>query len=64
MNINSVPSDQKFTSILPTYVAKELTEGGDQANIVLDDQLYKLRITRSGKLIPVSYTHLTLPTKA
>ena len=51
MNINSVPSDQKFTSILPTYVAKELTKGGDQANIVLDDQLYKLRITRSGKLI-------------
>ena len=51
MNINSVQSDQKFTSILPTYVAKELTEGGDQANIVLDDQLYKLRITRSGKLI-------------
>ena len=51
MNVNSVTSDQKLTSILPTYVAEELTEGGNQANIVLDDQLYKLRITRSGKLI-------------
>lgn len=35
----------------PTYDATELTKGGTIANIVLEDQTYTLRITRSGKLI-------------
>ena len=36
---------------LPTYDATQLTKGGDLARIKLGDQLYTLRITRSGKLI-------------
>jgi hemin uptake protein HemP len=51
MNLNIVPPKKNTQEILPSYSAKELTEGGDQANIILDDQHYKLRITRSGKLI-------------
>jgi hemin uptake protein HemP len=38
-------------SPLPAYNARDLTECGDQARIVLDDQVYTLRITRAGKLI-------------
>jgi hemin uptake protein HemP len=36
---------------LPAYGARDLTEGGDLARIVLDGQVYTLRITRAGKLI-------------
>jgi hemin uptake protein HemP len=36
---------------LPAHDAARLTEGGDQAHIVLGDQTYTLRITRAGKLI-------------
>jgi len=36
---------------LPTYSAQDLTKGADQAQIVLGDQTYTLRITRAGKLI-------------
>ncbi|MCZ4351919.1 hemin uptake protein HemP [Roseovarius aestuarii] len=36
---------------LPTYDARQLTEGGDQARIVFDNKIYNLRITRAGKLI-------------
>ncbi|MBU3030192.1 hemin uptake protein HemP [Paracoccus marinaquae] len=42
------------TSILariPQHDATELTRGGNQAMILLDDQVYQLRITRAGKLI-------------
>ena len=35
----------------PTYNAIELTKGGNLARIVLENQIYTLRITRSGKLI-------------
>jgi len=35
----------------PLYDARALTEGGDLAQIKLEDQLYTLRITRAGKLI-------------
>lgn len=35
----------------PTYKAEELTQGGVQARILLNDQVYSLRITRAGKLI-------------
>jgi hemin uptake protein HemP len=36
---------------MPVYAAIDLTKGGDQAQIVLGDQIYTLRITRAGKLI-------------
>lgn len=36
---------------LPTHDANELTLGGNQALITLNDQVYTLRITRAGKLI-------------
>ena len=35
----------------PRYSARELTGSGQTAEIVLDGQIYTLRITRSGKLI-------------
>jgi hemin uptake protein HemP len=35
----------------PAHDAAQLTQGGDQAHIVLNDQVYTLRITRAGKLI-------------
>lgn len=35
----------------PHHDARSLTGGGTQARIVLDDQVYTLRITRQGKLI-------------
>lgn len=38
-------------NLLPTYSAEDLTKGADQAQIVLGDQIYTLRITRAGKLI-------------
>lgn len=36
---------------LPTHDANDLTFGGNQALITLNDQVYTLRITRAGKLI-------------
>ncbi|WP_370283830.1 hemin uptake protein HemP [Pseudooceanicola sp.] len=36
---------------MPTYDARALTGGGALAGIVLDGQLYMLRITKAGKLI-------------
>ena len=39
------------TSEPPAHDARALTEGGTQARIVLDGQVYTLRITRQGKLI-------------
>ena len=41
-----VPEDDSTT-----YNAIELTKSGNVARIVLDNQVYTLRITRSGKLI-------------
>lgn len=38
-------------SRIPQHDATELTRGGNQALIILDDQIYQLRITRAGKLI-------------
>lgn len=35
----------------PVYDARDLTRDGDTAQIVLDGQVYTLRITRAGKLI-------------
>ncbi len=36
---------------VPDYQARDLTKGGQTAQIVLDDKVYTLRITRAGKLI-------------
>lgn len=38
-------------SALPAHNAEALTAGGNQAQIVLGEQVYNLRITRAGKLI-------------
>ena len=35
----------------PVWNARDLTQGGPGAQIVLDGQVYSLRITRAGKLI-------------
>ena len=52
MTIHSLPkAPTPQATRLPAYDAKTLTEGGDQAQIVLGDQIYTLRITRAGKLI-------------
>lgn len=52
MTLHSLPKLQDpKSSPLPAYDASRLTEGGDQAHIVLGDQVYTLRITRAGKLI-------------
>ncbi|MEL6100396.1 MAG: hemin uptake protein HemP [Pseudomonadota bacterium] len=36
---------------IDTYDARDLIKHGSQASIVLDGQIYYLRITRAGKLI-------------
>ncbi len=42
--VNAIPA-------LPQHSAVDLTGGGKTAQIILDDQIYVLRITRAGKLI-------------
>lgn len=51
MSFHAAPPKQAPTNTLPLYAARDLTEGGDQAQIILGDQTYTLRITRAGKLI-------------
>ena len=51
MSFHSTPPRQTPAPNLPSYAARDLTAGGDLAQIVLDEQTYTLRITRSGKLI-------------
>jgi hemin uptake protein HemP len=51
MSFHSAPPKQQQTDTLPTYAARDLTEGGDLAQIVLGNQTYTLRVTRAGKLI-------------
>jgi len=41
-----IPSD-----VVPTYDAHDLLQGSVTARIVLDGNVYTLRLTRSGKLI-------------
>lgn len=36
---------------IDTYDARDLIKDGTQASIILDGQIYYLRITRAGKLI-------------
>ncbi len=52
MTVHSVPvpTPASLPSV-PTYAATDLTKGGSQAQITLNDQIYTLRITRAGKLI-------------
>lgn len=45
------PMTGTLTTGTPTYDARILTAGQITAQIVLDDSVYTLRITRSGKLI-------------
>lgn len=45
------PSQTPMQPNLPTYKAEDLTDGGAQACITLDGQIYFLRITKAGKLI-------------
>jgi hemin uptake protein HemP len=51
MSFHSTPPKRPAAQSLPVYAARDLTEGADLAQIVLDDQTYTLRITRAGKLI-------------
>ena len=54
MNMMTHPPEAKdaITSELgPVYNAHELLSGSVTARIVLDDNVYTLRLTRSGKLI-------------
>lgn len=51
MSFHSTPPKRPASQALPVYAARDLTEGGDLAQIVLDDQTYTLRITRACKLI-------------
>lgn len=45
------PGSTSVFAHLPLHDAEKLTQGGNQALIMLDDQVYQLRITRAGKLI-------------
>ncbi len=51
MTYHSTPPKQSLAPALPTYSARDLTQDGELAQIVLADQIYTLRITRAGKLI-------------
>jgi hemin uptake protein HemP len=42
---------QVLTVACPVHDAEALTDGGREARIVLNGQVYTLRITRQGKLI-------------
>ncbi|MCE6951264.1 hemin uptake protein HemP [Cereibacter sphaeroides] len=50
MNAMADPTDLIEAGI-PVHDARLLTDGGTQARILLDGQIYCLRITRAGKLI-------------
>ena len=45
------PAQQSVAPRLPQYDARDLIKSGEQAQIILDDQVYVLRSTRAGKLI-------------
>lgn len=51
MSFHSAPPIQTSVPTMPTYSARDLTQNGELAQIVLGDQTYTLRITRAGKLI-------------
>lgn len=45
--VTATPGQQ----VVPAYNARDLTLDVGQAQIILDEQVYTLRITRAGKLI-------------
>jgi len=45
------PTPQPTAPQIDTYDARDLIRDGKQVSIVLDGQVYFLRITRAGKLI-------------
>lgn len=47
----SVSPARTYQDSTPVHDAHNLTQGGQQARIVLDGKVYSLRITRAGKLI-------------
>lgn len=47
----AVPQPSRDAPHIDTYDARDLIKSGVQASIVLDGQVYYLRITRAGKLI-------------
>ncbi len=49
--MNMVVEPWLTSDATPVHDARALTEGGSLARIVLDGQVYALRITRAGKLI-------------
>lgn len=49
MPVGALPSS--LGAQLPAHDAQALTGGGNQALIVLGEQVYHLRITRAGKLL-------------
>jgi hemin uptake protein HemP len=50
MSFLTLPGQMAATAT-PCHDAERLTEGGPTAQIVLNGQIYTLRITRQGKLI-------------
>lgn len=48
---SDLPKPSPVDNELPTYDARKLLGNGILGRLVLDDQLYFLRITRAGKLI-------------
>lgn len=51
MTYHATPPKQSPAPTLPSYSARDLTMGGELAQITLGGQVYTLRITRAGKLI-------------
>lgn len=51
MTFQSTQQRQEPTDSVPKHAARDLTGGGDLAQIVLKEKTYTLRITRAGKLI-------------
>ena len=51
MSFHATPPKQTIPQSLPSYDARDLTQGNDLAHIVHEGQVYTLRITRSNKLI-------------
>ncbi|MEM8732190.1 MAG: hemin uptake protein HemP [Pseudomonadota bacterium] len=52
MNVRSTLSTTETpVPVLPQHDALVLTGGGNLAEIVLGDQIYRLRVTKAGKLI-------------
>lgn len=51
MSLAEVRQTERPVEERPVHDARVLTKGGVLAEIVLDEQVYTLRITRQGKLI-------------